>query len=58
MNPIDDRPERAELDWIYNPSAPHSEEDLLAFIDEAAATLADELAQAEALSRGKGARHD
>lgn len=55
MSHLDDRPERAELDWICNPSAPHTEEDLLSFIDEATATLADELAKAEALSGGKGA---
>jgi len=39
---IDDRSER-ELEWINNPSAPLTEEDLKSFIDEAAPTLLETL---------------
>ncbi|MGE9268424.1 MAG: hypothetical protein ACQKBY_10030 [Verrucomicrobiales bacterium] len=57
MSHIDDRPERAEMDWIFNPSAPHTEEDLLDFSRDAAATLGDEETSIEEFSNRQGAKH-
>jgi hypothetical protein len=43
---IDERSER-ELEWINNPSAPLTEEDLESFIDEATTTLLETLSHEE-----------
>jgi hypothetical protein len=43
---IDERSER-ELEWINNPSAPLTEEDLKNFIDEATTTLLETLSHEE-----------
>jgi hypothetical protein len=43
---IDDRSER-EFSWVFNPSAPLTEEDLKNFIDEATTTLLETLSHEE-----------
>ena len=36
---IEDRPEREDLDWIFNPSAPRTGEELLQFINDEVAAI-------------------
>ena len=47
LNKLEERPER-ELDWIFNPSAPLTEEDLIDFTKEATRVLNNTLDQLEA----------